>query len=159
MALNEMALNDCTLVLGIGSDHGDDQAGWLVTETLAGKGFSDVQFKQLRSPFDLIDSLDDVSRVHLVDAAAVIGKSVMQLNFDCRDDRLRMETLSSKHTHDFGVYQALQLAETIGRRTDHVSLWLVAGSQFGPLMPVSASTQESIRECARMLGRQLALSS
>lgn len=57
------------LVLGLGSPHGDDQAGWLVVHALHHRGWSDREAKCLAHPIDLLDLLPDSRPIVLCDAA------------------------------------------------------------------------------------------
>ena len=56
-------MNDCThmtvpLIVGLGSHHGDDQAGWLVIDRLQERGYPTSRLVRLRKPADLLDVFD-----------------------------------------------------------------------------------------------------
>ena len=46
------------LIVGLGSHHGDDQAGWLVLEQLQARGYPASHLFRLRKPADLLDVFD-----------------------------------------------------------------------------------------------------
>lgn len=61
------------LIAGIGSPHGDDQAGWAVIDHLSSRLDSaqpNVTLRRIKVPHELIDHLDGVNDLHLVDAAS-----------------------------------------------------------------------------------------
>lgn len=66
-----------TLLVGLGSPHGDDQAGWLVAEALADR--VDVpphcRVRQAAVPVDMLDWLDEIHTLHIIDACR--GESVI----------------------------------------------------------------------------------
>src|SRR5688572_26163325 len=49
-----------TLVVGIGSDHGDDRVGWLVADALQTRAPADVSVRHAKTPLDLLDWLDEI---------------------------------------------------------------------------------------------------
>ena len=46
------------LVVGLGSHHGDDQAGWLVLKRLQERGYPGARLAYLKHPADLLDVVD-----------------------------------------------------------------------------------------------------
>ena len=44
-----------TLVVGVGSHHGDDQAGWLVADLLAASASEDVAVRKAKTPAEILD--------------------------------------------------------------------------------------------------------
>jgi|GEM_PF-5334548 len=57
------------LLAGLGSPHGDDQAGWLMVEQLA-EAFSGedcVECRKVSNPIDLFDWIEPFDAVHIVD--------------------------------------------------------------------------------------------
>ena len=57
-------------VFGLGSHHGDDQAGWLVIDQLQARGYPSNRLTQLRHPADLLDWIDGSDSVVICDAYA-----------------------------------------------------------------------------------------
>ncbi len=56
------------LVVGIGSPHGDDQAGWLLIERLSSQVSSQVRLRTASVPHNLIDWSDDCDALYIIDA-------------------------------------------------------------------------------------------
>ena len=46
------------LIVGLGSHHGDDQAGWLVLDRLRERGYPATRLARLQHPADLLDVID-----------------------------------------------------------------------------------------------------
>lgn len=57
-------------VFGLGSHHGDDQAGWLVVDLLQARGYPSNRLARLRHPADLLDWIDRADSVVICDACA-----------------------------------------------------------------------------------------
>lgn len=153
-----------TLVVGIGSPHGDDQAGWHVAESLRDlisgsrddlrdpAGNTDLLIRNATIPLDLLDWLDGVDTLHVIDAC----DSPDQPGTICRlewsedgsgqsiDRVLKAPTLRRGSSHDLGVVDVLQLAERVRSLPPRVVIWAVTGSQFGP----GAALDESVRDGA-----------
>jgi hydrogenase maturation protease len=150
-----MAERGKQVVIGIGSHHGDDQAGWQVVEGLERHGPPSVLFRKVATPIDLIEWLDHGAGVHLVDAAAGLDTPVQRLRYACPDDRERIASLPPNGTHGFSVDRALKLAESLERPTDHVQLWLCAGESFLPFAEITERADQAIRQCVKLLCREL----
>ena len=142
-------------IIGIGSDHGDDQAGWMVTDAVQPYCPDNVKCLKIKTPIDLIEWLDGAEQIHLVDAAAQLDQPVRRLYYRCQEDRRLIARLPANSTHGFAVSRALELAESLERRTDHVNLWLVSGCRFRPFTQICASTIAAIEQCARLLTDEL----
>src|SRR5690606_31097195 len=100
-----------TLVVGLGSPHGDDQAGWLVADRLQPSATPGARFMKLAKPIELCSHLADCARLILVDAARS-GNSYPQVRRLCWPDRsVVWEQCSSSHGVNVGY--ALQLAERL----------------------------------------------
>ena len=81
-SLTDALLTDC--VVGIGSFHGDDRAGWEVIDRLCLRlnglsGLSHVAFRKAAVPHDVLDWLSPQVRLHLVDACTSDVPGVQRL--------------------------------------------------------------------------------
>ncbi|MCA9135984.1 MAG: hypothetical protein KDB00_04475 [Planctomycetales bacterium] len=140
-----------TLVLGVGSEHGDDAAGWRVTERIADLAIDSVACRKIATPIELIDWLGSADRIHVIDAAVELTGDVIRCSLNGESDRHRIFDHAATGTHDFGVARAFELATALGQSLNHVTLWLVAGYEFEKLEPISHRAQYSIQECVRQL--------
>jgi len=139
------------MVIGIGSDHGDDRAGWMVTDLLRRRCPETVTYRNVSTPIDMIQWLEAADRIHVVDTATALKASVLRFNCGLEHHRSRIAELPPSGTHGLGLNRVLKLAESLDRRTDHVNLWLVSGRQFLPFTAVSQTACEAIEECVRQL--------
>ena len=61
-------------VAGLGSHHGDDQAGWLVIDELFRRGYPAQRLARLRHPADLLDVMDGGESLVICDACTGNGE-------------------------------------------------------------------------------------
>ena len=108
------------LVVGVGSDHGDDQVGWRVVESLwlhphfAGRAIAVSELTRL------IYQLDGCTQLVIVDACqsgAPVGTITRLAWPDCR-----IELQHGRSSHGIGVCEALRLAEQLGLLPERVVL-------------------------------------
>ena len=158
-----------TLVVGLGSNHGDDQAGWLVTEMLKELRSDSDSFisRRGRVPLDLLDWLDGVEILHICDACEISqvdkpsGSTRMLEYLRGQNGRLADSTapentvtaarIRTRGSHDFELPAVLQLAEQLGKLPDHVFLWAIPGSRFRPGDEISSETRLAVRIAAEQL--------
>jgi hydrogenase maturation protease len=125
-----------TLIVGIGSDFGDDRLGLLVAERLMLE-LPTSEIRQLRSPLDLLDCLDDfesspaalspLERLHVIDACRGAGEPGTLFRLDWPVDELASIHFSG--THDFGLWDVLQLAECLQQLPKSVTIWGAEASE------------------------------
>lgn len=59
-----------TLVVGLGSFHGDDRAGWNVIDRLERLPLPGIELRKAMIPLDILDWIDTHCSLHLIDACA-----------------------------------------------------------------------------------------
>ncbi|TVQ02016.1 MAG: hypothetical protein EA381_04165 [Planctomycetaceae bacterium] len=139
-----------TLVVGLGSIHGDDSIGWVITDRLAkrldvarigcGPSHDRTQAReesasipgqqwvlgQLASPAELLDRLDPAecpdrfTDLIVIDACVGSGKVGEVLRWDWPDRD--WETRRTSGTHDLSLALALELAERLGRLPQRLTI-------------------------------------
>jgi len=130
-----------TCIVGLGSPNGDDQFGWLVVERLTleinQSRLPAVITRRATTPAQLLDWLDGIDRMLLIDACR--GQT-------SPDDLLRLEwpapgieKIRGSGSHDYTVWQTLELASRLGSIPRHCHLWCAAGQQFDPGQQLSPS--------------------
>jgi hydrogenase maturation protease len=132
-------------VIGVGTRHGDDAAGLAVAETLAGRELPPgvVVFQCERPVPDLLDAITGADAVVLVDAART-GAAPGSLQ--CLD-RTALAGTRAASSHGLGVWQALALAEALGRGPARVAaLAIEAGPQTGDAL--SGPVREALPRAA-----------
>jgi hydrogenase maturation protease len=144
-------------ILGIGSAHGDDQFGWAVIDRLAKMDFADVRLRKIIHPVDLIPELDTNESVLLVDAGVGLPRNVPFLkiaSIDAADWKL-VHDMPSRSTHNLGLSSTLRLAESLGKRTSHVTLWIGHGKSYEPMSDMSSSIASAAEDCAVAIAKEL----
>lgn len=108
-------------MFGIGSPHGADRVGWMITERLGKHDQCRAAVHILSTPVQLLDHLDGCDVAIIVDACqtnAPVG-TIFRLTWP--DSRIAdHQSLSS---HGIGLCEALKLAEQLGRLPKRVVLY------------------------------------
>lgn len=161
-------------IIGIGSPHGDDQFGWAVVDELTHlfpnptreRGINPrsilcsrvaLRVGRINNPVDLIPALDVNERVILVDAAVGLTdrNSFRKLHFAEPRDRAIIQEIPHHGTHDFGLSLTLRMAESLGKRTDHVEFWIGNATMFERLAPMSPELIIVAKQCALAIGTEV----
>ncbi|MGB7344716.1 MAG: hypothetical protein WBD20_10905 [Pirellulaceae bacterium] len=145
------------VIIGIGSPHGDDQFGWAVINELQSINEVGVSLRKINHPIDLITDLDTHDEVVLIDAAKGLSPehAFQKLVFNNPVHRKLIQEIPSSGTHDMGVYETLQLAAMLGKRTDHVTLWIGKAAVFDQLAEMATSTKLAAKQCAATIAKEL----
>lgn len=113
-----------TLLIGLGTPHGDDAVGLILAERLRGwaldEGLTMLRVRVVQRPIDLLDDLERFARLIVLDAclsASPIGH--LQRWRWPHDD---WETARSTGSHDLSLPDALALAERLGRLPRRVTI-------------------------------------
>lgn len=150
------------LFVGIGSAHGDDQAGWLVADRLRSHLASEkhVLIREAVIPADILDWLTDIEHLHLCDACqtgsplATLHRwewhlaAAVELGSVELPDTGGHPILRSSGSHDWGVAHTLRLAERLAICPSRVTIWGIEGWDFSPQHPLSAKLQEALPSIA-----------
>jgi hydrogenase maturation protease len=148
-----------TLIVGIGSPHGDDRAGWLVarhveqtlpggeSETPAEPGWQVdargglLEVKQARTPADLLHWLPDVQRLLICDACRGLGRPGQWKWWQWPDAEIG--ELQWSGLHELSLPAALGVAERLGQLPEDVTLCGLEGAVTSPLADVSPAVQQA----------------
>lgn len=117
-----MTLLSEILIVGIGSDFGDDQVGVIVAEKLSERLHACTVLK-IRSPLALIDHLGNSKQLHIVDACRAGGQPGTITRYDWPVAQGIESRFSG--THDFGLLATLHLAEGMGLLPQKVAIWSI----------------------------------
>lgn len=124
-------------IIGIGSPHGADRAGWQLIERLSQRNDLAGHVCAVATPVEALNHLDRCEYLLLIDACHTdleIG-SVIRLQWP--DRRLREHR--SLSSHSWGVGETLALAEKLGRLPKTVVL---LGLNVSQNEPVTCAEQE-----------------
>lgn len=159
------------LVVGLGSSHGDDQAGWLVIDELNRicEPVSCVIIRRASIPLDLLDWLDGVDVLHLCDACESMSPLggfhrlnwLPELSATSCSNRASTETpILQSHrnrgSHDFGLPDVLRLADTMQVLPKQIRIWAIEGTHFQPNDALNETARSSALVVAREIARELA---
>ena len=153
------------MCVGLGSAHGDDQAGWQIAEVLATRSTtgSPVLVRKAANPSDLLDWLAGVEQLHIVDAWTADRAVGTMHRIECRRsmtdnaERLpELDRLRSAGTHQFGVAAVIDLAATLGRLPDRVVVHAVCGRDFRPGAALSPDLEQALPQLADAIWSELA---
>src|SRR5262249_47705143 len=100
-----------TQVVGMGSPHGDDQAGWRVVEALGPAPAPGVTTRAIGDPTQLLDCLDGIDKLILIDACRSDRPAGTIIRATWPDPSL--EERAGYNSHSFGIAAVLQLAATL----------------------------------------------
>lgn len=110
-----------TLIVGIGSDHGDDQLGWLVAQALAQRQLPECEVRLAGTPSKLLNWLDGQERVICCDACRGAGPVGTIHRWQWPEDRLTH--LDWSGTHDMNLPAVLSLCAELNWLPDSVVVW------------------------------------
>lgn len=158
-----MSENKRTLIVGIGSDFGDDQLGNIIAKRLASR-LTDCKVLWLRSPMDVGDHLFDIERLHLIDACHGAGPPGTVVRYNWPSPGIIGVRFSG--SHDLDLVTALQITERIQGLPPFVTLWCIEASAESayvsralskPLsLPVDSATEKLIESIVAEVNRSSA---
>ena len=139
-----------TLVVGLGSAHGDDQFGWQVVGHLAAE-YADpsVSIRAARSPAELLDWLEGFERLIVCDACQGLGSPGAIRAWRWPD--VPRDALRIAGTHDLGLAAALELAEQLRLLPAETLIWCVEIETPRPGEAISARVEAAAIRAARMM--------
>jgi hydrogenase maturation protease len=158
-----------TLVVGIGSPHGDDQAGWLVAERLAddpGIGTESVLkgtkasghcptviVRKATSPGELLVWLDGLDRLVICDACRGLGRvgAVREWTWPVHE----FADAAWSGTHDLPLPAVLELAQRLRRLPPRVTIWSVEGASNDALAAVSPEVAAALPSLVDQIKNEL----
>lgn len=141
-----------SLVVGLGSHHGDDQVGWRVAERLAERGNADYHVKFARTPSELLTWLHEggCERLVLCDACNGAGTPGSVHRWRWPSDVLALETCRS--SHDLSLVEVLVLAARLNRLPKYVWIW---GVELAAAAPACASLSPAAAAAATLAAERI----
>lgn len=147
-----MTVHRRILVVGVGSDFGDDRVGQYVVDRLATRLPPGCEVRKVRAPADLLDQLDDVAELHVVDGCRGAGPPGLIIQGDAGS--ARFSGVCFRGTHDLDVVSALRLAEALGQLPPRATIWGVEMAKDGsPQSLRAALTMEVAAGADRLVDR------
>ena len=135
------------VVIGLGSPHGDDRAGWAVVDALQRRGLSEA--RRARDGADLLAALEDQHDVVLVDASEPAGTPgrvrVLAWPFHDAGD------LRQLSTHGIGLIDALRMADVLERAPERVTIVAIEAQATKPGAKLSPPVVRAIAQVVNQL--------
>ena len=174
---NRVAPAHC-LIVGIGSPHGDDQAGWQAIEQLQAQRWTKSNLRKAAVPHDLLDWLDGISELHIIDSCFGEPDSLGPQRFELQKGPSsnvsqwrwiplqknvtgnvttleRPLKLRSAGSHQIDVQTVLELAACLDRLPEQVVLWAIPGRRYSANDTMSEDCQTAIQECVTSIRGEL----
>lgn len=131
-----------SLIVGLGSPHGDDQVGWAAVDRLRPRLPGGMSAHKVRDGLELLDCLKGHDLAVVIDAAAPAGRPglVRSFNWPC----VELTQCALWSTHGLGLVEALQLAEVMGQLPRHVSIYTIEGRDTSPVASLSDEVERQI---------------
>lgn len=140
-------------VIGIGSHHGDDRAGWVVAERLRRRASLPAQVVALRDAASVLDHLDGCDRLIVVDACVSGDTPGTVRRLEWPDATFRGR--GGMSTHGLALSDVLQLAERLARLPREVVLFVVEGERYSPGDPANGATWAGIDRLEALVAAEL----
>jgi hydrogenase maturation protease len=131
-------------VVAVGrADCGDDAAGALVLEALAGRLPAGVEGRRVEGgAVGIFEAMLGTGAVALVDAARSGRPPGTILRFDTERGPLPA-SLGAPSSHGLGLPDAIELARALGRLPPRVRVWAIEGARYEPGRPPGAATRRA----------------
>lgn len=138
------------MVIGLGSHHGDDQAGWLIVEKLRALGYPAECLRNVSQSVDVLDDLHSEGGLLVCDAAESDQPPGTIHHWHWPAPGL--SSLRCSSTHDLGLVNVLELATTLNNgRTPRVEIWAVEGQNWTPGSPPNAAVHQAATRVAQAI--------
>ncbi|HSQ58677.1 MAG TPA: hydrogenase maturation protease [Gemmata sp.] len=148
-------------IVGLGSDHGDDRAGWEAIRRLADGLPSWIQLAEAADPLAIVGEMPEADSLIVIDACRGAGLPGSIHRFEWPETSLPI--CGSLSTHGLGLAAALQIAEELGRLPSRVVVFAIEAVAEGSAAALSPAVEAAIpklvarvlEEAAALAGREL----
>lgn len=139
-------------IAGLGSPHGDDQAGWEIVHTLEKRGLSQVMVHLSRTPDDLLNWLDPAYPLVICDACRGAGPvgSVHRWQWPTAE----LDQVNWSGTHQIALPGVLSLAEELGLLPAQVIIWGVEIAETVPGDVISSEVSAGVERAVESICRE-----
>lgn len=148
-------------VIGVGSHHGDDQAGWLVVKHLRERNFPETRIICLQDPAELIDRIEAGQDLVICDACSGNGTPGAtrcgiwrpttldrQPNSKSEGYQQRLNEVSvadqpRSGSHDLSLFDVMELGYSLNGFPESAEIWTMEGTAWVPGTEPSAAIQSA----------------
>jgi hydrogenase maturation protease len=135
------------LIVGLGSPHGDDQAGWLAVDALSRLAAVAGTFRKASDPTELWAWMTAHSELTLIDACENIAPVGAISRLQWPTDRFIGDGFRT--THGVPLSEILETACRLGTGPSQATIWLIAGRSFAS---ATMPAEEVISAAERLAG-------
>ena len=139
-------------IAGLGSPHGDDQAGWEIVRALETRDLSQAIVHLSRTPDDLLNWLDPAYSLVICDACRGAGPvgSVHRWQWPTAE----LDQVNWSGTHQIALPGVLSLAEELGKLPAWVIIWGVEISETTPGDAISSEVSAGVKRVVESICRE-----
>lgn len=149
-----MIRRSATLVVGVGSPHGDDRAGWRVTDRVAARVGTLATVRSVANPVEILDWLVGVQTLHVCDACRLTGAAGCVYRWQWPDLPADLRS-SSCSSHGVTLPQALALAGALGILPEAVTIWGIEIAGARTAEPLSAELERVAAAVAEQIAGEI----
>jgi hydrogenase maturation protease len=142
-----------TVIVGVGSPFGDDQAGWRLVGMLQRRPHVPARLKMIDEATQLVDEFDGCRRLIIVDACRYGGLVGAVTRLRWPDPRITERHNHS--THGVGVCDALRLAERLGRLPPAVEIFGIEVGDCEPGREICLEVLQAVAELEAVILAEL----
>lgn len=136
------------LIIGVGTEYGDDAFGLLVARHLAKRIYDGIDIiTHSGEGASLMEAWLGYDRVVIVDACQSGAALGTKYRFDCTNEKIPTKFFRYS-THAFGVAEAIETARALGRLPARSTVLGVEGNSFEPGQSVDSCLQSLVVETA-----------
>ncbi len=146
--------NSRCLIAGIGSPHGDDQAGWMVLDRLSEKENFHYDVRKLSAPVELLDIIAGRDCLICLDATEGNGTPGTVRRHLWPFEQTWIKYNGS--THGMDLVSVLKIAESVALLPEEVILWTIEGTNWTPGAEMNPLVKKSLSKLAHHVSRDLA---
>ena len=145
------------LVVGLGSHHGDDQAGWLAVRRLRERHFPEASLACLQHPAELLDMIETDQDLVICDACSgnrdpgtihcgIWRPAILVQQQNTKSDGCRQRLVANadiehprQGSHDLSLFEVMELGYSLNGFPVSAEIWMVEGTDWVPGTNPSAS--------------------
>lgn len=137
-----------SMIIGLGSAHGDDQAGWLVIDRLRERGYPQELARAIGNPSELWTWCQRDQTLTICDAILDDGPagSLKQWDWPTQPFDARFSG-----THDVPLAEVLALGAELGLLPACAAVWSICGTAFEPGTAPSSAVAQAAEQLADRL--------
>lgn len=142
-----------TLIVGLGSPHGDDAAGWRVVEELQSAASPSIEIRPASDPTDVLLWISGVSQLHICDACQT-GDEPGAIHSWQWPEGIPVSSRSDLSSHGLKLPEVLQLADRLGMLPARVMIWGIEIESVRPGQGLSRPVSQAATSLAGLIARE-----